>query len=310
MKKVSVITTFYNAENFLLSAVKSINDQIINNFKLEYILVNDKSTDNSMNILVDFLNKNANKNIDFRIFELEENLGCGGARAYGIKQATGDYFMFLDADDYYINNDFVFRAYVEMDKTGADIIEYGIIYNNSDGSIINNVSNKELVITDPINAEISMFKSNLIKFNVWSKIYKRSIVESYPYSLEKTFEDVRTIPYWIENAKKIIVKPTIEINYRATSNSIIRNNNIETRIGTITAIANLFEHFKQYPQLLKEMYKRSMIDITEILHNHSSKDPGFNKMAELNREMLKYIYPDNYIELTYLAGEEIKQNEG
>lgn len=311
MDKVSIITTFFNAEQFLLTAVNSVNlQQTFNQVKIEYILINDKSTDNSLKILIDFLDKNANKDIDFKIIETEENLGCGGARAFGISKATGNYFMFLDADDYYINTDFVFRAYTEMKKTGADIIEYGIIFNQLNGNAINNVSPQRIEITNPIVAELSLFKDNLIKFNVWSKIYKRSIVESYPYSTSRTFEDVRTIPYWIENAKKIIIMPSLEINYRAASQSIIRNDNINTRVGTITAISELFEHFKNYPIILKAMYRRSMVDLEEVLHNHSSKDPGYNEMSKLNRNMLKYLYPNSYKNITYLEGEKIEKNEG
>ena len=85
-------------------------------------------------------------------------------------------------------------------------------------------------------ARISLFKDNLIKFNVWTKIYTRQIIESYPYSTARTYEDVRTIPIWLTNAKKIVVMPTPEINYRAATGSIIREDNIKTRLGTITAI--------------------------------------------------------------------------
>lgn len=304
---ISVITTFFNAERFLVNAVNSVNRQLIDGFKVEYILVNDKSTDNSLKYLMKYLDDNANEKIDFKVFECTTNLGCGGARKYGISKATGDYFMFLDADDYYLNADFLKRAYSKIKTSGADIVEYGIIFNQANGSAVNNVVPKEIEIKNPLMAEVAMFKDNIIKFNVWTKIYKRAIVESHPYSDEREFEDVRTIPYWVENAKKILVEPTIEINYRAASNSIIRNDEIKTRIGTITAILSLFDHFKKYPLLIKEMYKRSLIDIEGVLNNHSSKDPGYNEMAKLNREMLKYIYPSRYKEITYLEGEELQQ---
>jgi hypothetical protein len=156
-----------------------------------------------------------------------------------------------------------------------------------------------LTIEDVHDAEMAMFKDNLIKFNVWSKIYKRAIVDSYPYSDERTFEDVRTIPVWIANAKKITIMPSAEINYRAATGSIIRNNWIDTRLGTITAIASHFEKFKDDYELLKAMYVRSMIDIEALLNNHSSENDGFNEMSRLNTYMLSYLYPDTYKEKTY-----------
>jgi hypothetical protein len=95
--------------------------------------------------------------------------------------------------------------------------------------------------------------------------------------------------------------PTPEVNYRAASGSIIREDNIKTRVGTITAIAELFERdfFHSNMALMKAMYGRAMVDLEALLHNHSCKDPGFNEMSRLNTKMLKYIYPNNYKELTF-----------
>ena len=48
--KVSIITTFYNAEKFIINAISSVNQQIINGFAVEYVIVDDKSPDNSATI--------------------------------------------------------------------------------------------------------------------------------------------------------------------------------------------------------------------------------------------------------------------
>ena len=93
--------------------------------------------------------------------------------------------------------------------------------------------------------------------------------------------------------------PTTEINYRAASGSIIRTNMVETRLGTITAIAELFPRFKDNYNVLKAMYGRAMVDLEALLHNHSSKDAGFNEMSKLNTYMLSFLYPNNYKDLVY-----------
>ena len=51
LDKVSVITTFYNAEKFVLDAINSVNQQIISGFELEYVLVDDKSPDNTRKLV-------------------------------------------------------------------------------------------------------------------------------------------------------------------------------------------------------------------------------------------------------------------
>jgi len=311
MAKVSIITTFYNAQNFILDALNSVNQQIIeDDLEVEYILVNDKTPDKSYEVAQEFIKQHGNPKIEFKFIEPEENLGCGGARKFGIDHATGDYFMFLDADDYYMHKDFVNRAVKDIINEGADIVEYGILFNQPNGEKINNTSPQKAVIeNNPSIAEIALFKDNLIKFNVWSKIYTRQIVESFPYSTVRTFEDVRTIPRWIGNAKKIVIMPVTEINYRAAQGSIIRNNMVETRLGTITAISELFPIFKDDMNVLKAMYTRSMVDLEAMLHNHSSNDEGFNEMSRLNTYMLSFIYPNTYKDMTFHIEDEGKEKE-
>lgn len=300
MKTVSVITTFYNAQTFIANAVSSVLQQITtDDFNIEYVIVDDKSQDSSREIVEMLKKNNLNDSICINLITPEKNLGCGGARKYGIEHATGDYFMFLDADDYYIKVDFVKRAFEKITSENADIVEFGIMFNHPDGKQQPSVSNSELTVMDPSQAEILLFKDNLIKFNVWTKIYTRAIVESYTYSDERLFEDVRTIPVWVSNAKKIIIMPTIEINYRSAGGSIIRDDVIKTRLGTITAIAELFERFKHDKNILKAMYGRAMVDLEALLHNHSSNNRGFNEMSRLNTMMLKYIYPDDWQNMTY-----------
>lgn len=298
--KVSVVTTFYNAKEFLINAVNSINQQVVDEtFEIEYVLVNDCSTDNSLDILNAFIEKHVKNKSQWKVFTPKKNLGCGGARKYGIEHATGNYFMFLDADDYYIHKDFIRRAHIDIINKGADIVEYGMVFNRAGGNPVNSVAPKEVVIENPHLAELAIFRDNLIKFNVWTKIYKREIVESFTYSDTRLFEDVRTIPVWVSHAKRIVVMPTVEINYRAASGSIIRDDVTKTRLGTISAIAEHFEQWKDDAEVLKAMYGRAMIDLEAILHNHSSENEGFNEMSALNTKMLKYIYPDSWQEKVF-----------
>lgn len=300
MDKISIITTFYNAQTFIGNAIGSVLGQKVpDGCEIEYVLVDDKSQDNSRNLVENIINNTSKENFKFKLVEPETNLGCGGARKFGIENATGNYFMFLDADDYYIRLDFVENAYNTITSENADVVEYGVIYNQQNGQQTNSTAPQKIVLTDPHDMEIALFKDNLIKFNVWSKIYTRKIVESYPYSTVRTFEDVRTIPVWISNCKKVVIMPIPQINYRAASNSIIRTNWVDTRLGTISAIAELFPRFKDDRQLLKAMYTRSMIDLEAIMDNKSSECEGFDEMSKLNTYMLKFIYLNKWKDLTY-----------
>jgi len=98
-KKVSVIIPVYNVEDYLKEALDSLCNQTHTNF--EAICINDGSTDNSLNIL----NEYSNKDNRFKVIT-QENLGQGIARNKAIDMATGDYIFFLDPDDWIDNNTF------------------------------------------------------------------------------------------------------------------------------------------------------------------------------------------------------------
>ena len=297
--KISIISTFYNAEQYLDQSIQSVLKQTCQNINIEYILINDCSTDNSLDVAKEKIKDFEKENFSVSILTTENNLGCGGARKFGIEHATGDYFMFLDADDYYISPTFVSRAYKDITFNKADIVEYGVLYNELNGNSIYMTVKEKIVINNGEEGVYNIFKDNKIKFNVWSKIYTRAIVESYPYSDTRTYEDIRTIPIWVKNANKIVIMPNVEINYRASSNSIIREDGLKTRIGTITAMTEMCEVFKNNRYIIKALYGRAMIDLCAVLENKTSDDPGFNELSKLNTKLLSYIYPDNYKEITF-----------
>ena len=305
MDKISIITTFYNCEQFINYALSSvIKQQTEDLISIEYVLVNDCSIDNSLNIVNDFIEENQNiDNFEIKLFTPETNLGCGGVRRFGIEHATGDYFMFLDADDYYINDDFILRAYQILTTENADIVEFGAIYNDIYGNKQNLCTNEQIIFTSWHDSLYWMFKNNTVKFNVWSKIYTRAIVESYPYDTTREYEDIRTIPIWVQNANKLVVEPTLEINYRASQNSIIRDNGLKTRLGTIEAMTEICERFKDDINIVKALYGRAMIDICAVMENKSSLNEGFDEMSKFNTKLLSYIYPDTYQEFTYNVSE-------
>ena len=87
--KVSVIIPNYNYAQFVGEAIESVLNQTYKD--IEVVVVNNGSTDNSMEVLERYSKK-------IRLIN-QENLGQSGARTTGLEKATGDYIAFLDADD-------------------------------------------------------------------------------------------------------------------------------------------------------------------------------------------------------------------
>lgn len=125
MKKVSIIIPLYNEEKYIKECVRSVVNQTYKN--IEIIVIDDKSTDNSLNELKSIKDKR------IKIIELKENKGVSNARNIGIKEATGDYICFLDSDDYWVKDkiekqvnfikdkEFIYSDYMYINKNGKTI---------------------------------------------------------------------------------------------------------------------------------------------------------------------------------------------
>ena len=111
--EVSVILTIYNAEKYLEETLNSIENQTFRN--IEIICVNDGSTDNSIKIIKQFIEKdNRIKLVD------KKNEGVWKARLDGIKAAKGNYIVFIDSDDTIIES-YIEKLYDSITKKNADI---------------------------------------------------------------------------------------------------------------------------------------------------------------------------------------------
>ncbi|MBE8597255.1 glycosyltransferase family 2 protein [Xenorhabdus sp. BG5] len=89
---VSIIMPAFNVESFIFNAINSVLNQTYNN--IEIIIVNDGSTDNTLNVIENIADKNKNVIVISQI-----NKGISSSRNLGLSKATGEYISFLDSDD-------------------------------------------------------------------------------------------------------------------------------------------------------------------------------------------------------------------
>ena len=135
MIEVSVVVPIYNAGKKLEKCIKSILNQTFTNFEL--ILVNDGSTDNSINICKKYeLKDNRVRVID------KKNEGSIATRNRGVMEASGDYIMFVDADDY-IATTAIEKLYIDAKDKDLDIIVCNTYKVLGDRAIIKQINNSE-----------------------------------------------------------------------------------------------------------------------------------------------------------------------
>lgn len=121
--KVSVIIANFNNAPYLNKMMDSLMDQTIGLEHLQIMFIDDKSTDNSLEIIMPYLDKYQS----VEIYALDENTGgAHGPRNIGILNARGEYLVFLDADDWY---DLEALGYLSqlLDASGDDFAVSGLV---------------------------------------------------------------------------------------------------------------------------------------------------------------------------------------
>ena len=117
MAKFSVIIPVYNVEKYLDTCMESVLCQSFSDF--EVLLIDDGATDSS-GAMCDAW---AVKDTRIRVIH-QENQGLSGARNTGIREASGDYLMFLDSDDWWAGPDVLEKVARRIDKTHPDVLSF------------------------------------------------------------------------------------------------------------------------------------------------------------------------------------------
>ncbi len=189
----SIIIPIYNVEKYLRQCIDSV---LAENFlDCEIILVNDGSPDGCGEICDEYANKFSHIKVIHK-----HNGGLSDARNAGIKEAKGDYLIFLDSDDYWININKNQKNYIG----GGILSDLQLLTNDKIDLILHPSSDnirripKEISFTnnDFINNFEALVKSNYYVSNAWTKIVRREIIiknnlffpkgyihEDLPYSL-------------------------------------------------------------------------------------------------------------------------------
>lgn len=122
---VSILVPIYNVENFLEKCLDSIFHQTYTD--LEYVFVNDCTPDHSMDILERYIETHNIDKCRVKIISHEQNLGIAITRCDCIVNATGEYVLFVDSDDW-IEHDMVEQMVLATHNASIDIVGCDFVY--------------------------------------------------------------------------------------------------------------------------------------------------------------------------------------
>ena len=281
MKKISIIVPFLNAERCIEECVDKLLMQTYEN--IEIVLVNDNSTDNSEDIIQKYL---SNEKVKYYKVK-EDTIGNAKARNIGIEKATGDYFIFVDVDDYIDKN--LLNSLIKYIDEDYDLVKYkmtivsenqeeikkveGPVFENLTGEeAFNKLCFEDVLLDSPC---IYLIKKDLFK-NVDLKFK------------ENTYhEDFGLIPRVILEAKKVASCDLYGYYYIQSNNSIMRDKK--------KTLKKAYDKLSHYDDMLKYIKDLNIEEITKenvlIYYTNSIimslKDLKGNEEKEYIKEMKK-----------------------
>ena len=250
MKKVSIIIPVYNVENYLAKCLDSVISQTYKN--IEILLINDGSTDSSLDICERY------RQIDSRVIVInKKNSGVSASRNKGLSQATGDYIMFIDSDDW-IERDYVYEAEDYIEKNNFDFVRCSYVREQKNRSIDEeqvfegdeeNDSNGEEFLSRIVRGEIRSY--------VWLLIIKSEVIQKFNICFNEKMKIYEDLLFYVDLLKyncKFGILNIKKYHYIYRTNSALGNNK------------NFQEKLKSYVTLNQEIRKRRLGEkINEII---------------------------------------------
>ena len=239
MPKFSIIIPVYNVEKYIDNCLKSIMQQSYKDY--EVIVVNDGTKDNSMDIV---------KKYNVTIIE-QKNQGLSAARNTGVKNATGEYLIFLDSDDSW-NKDLLKELNKSL-KNKPDIVRFQIQETYEDNTNKKEYKEKGFEGKNGEEAFSLISKYHFVE-NAWCYAIKREYYqkENYAFKVGAIHEDFGLIPLIIIKANLVNSIEYIGYNYLQRQGSIMSNNSYEK---TKKKVSDVYLH---YQYLISEINKTSL----------------------------------------------------
>lgn len=300
MADISIIVPIYNAEKYLNKCI----DSLVNQTKkeLEFILVNDGSTDSSEDIIKSYKDKR------IKYFK-NKNQGIGKTRNFGIDKATGKYLMFLDSDDY-LDINACEKLYNKAIKEKSDLVVFDFyrVEETLKEVTINNFKSSSLKENPNLLLDINLGPCN--------KLIKRELIDknNTRFNEELKYEDTPFVTEIIKNANKIS-KLNEYLHYyviHSNSETTVRDERVFDIIKIIDIIRNQYKDEKYMEDVVNKLTVRTFTNYTIQQRVQKDLKVGMKFIDEAFSYMKKNIpnYKNNkYYETRGILRRAIEKNK-
>ena len=298
--KITVVLPVYNVEKYLPECLDSVINQTMDD--IEIICIDDGSTDNSLEVL----KKYQNKDNRIKIFSFT-NKGLGPARNRGIDRAHGEYVAFVDTDDW-LEIDFCEKIYESAKNTNSDIVLFNAV-EEYETHQKERIYFKDGIIENPKDFVFDFkWNSSFVLnnyFTAWSKLHRTEFLKENDIRFPSTlFEDIEFQVESFLKAKRMSYNPTIFYHYRKENPESIMNSLKDDEcfciFGIIDSVENhirnlgVYERFKiDFIRLKIRQFKEKFSSTTLLFKVEFFKKikMEFIKMG-LNEDLLRKLPGD------------------
>ncbi|WP_455646109.1 glycosyltransferase family 2 protein [Methanosphaera sp.] len=277
MVKVSVIMPVYNGEKYLDTSCQSLHNQTLND--IELICVNDGSTDNSLDKL-----KELSEKYDFiKIFN-QENQGSGKARNKGIKEATGEYIAFLDADDIFVDENALEVMYNYGTENNADMVGGNLKRVAADGNLEDNFNYKHGNYAYFDKYDSILPENYGIPWAFYKNIFKKELLDKHNIIFPdlKRGQDPVFLAEILTKINKIYITPTdlYGYNYSSDGGANEKVNSYEKKLDYIKHFQETFTILENNQfNKISDKYKEKLFAFIKM--PGKKDDPDFLKIIRV-----------------------------
>lgn len=274
---ISIIITAYNVEMYIKQAIESCLNQSYND--LEVIVVEDKSTDNTLNVI----NEIANKDKRIKVIQNSVNVGAGMSRRIGTQAAIGEFILLLDGDDY-ITDNFIESLYQCHLETGADIVSGGITIMRDNGAY--DITCYGNTITEGIDKVTKFWGERIVFMN--NKLIKKYLFDKVPYCPRRYIEDTPTIIPQLYFANKVAYTDNTGYIYRMRESSLTHEaSQFKTVLFRLLCTKDLITFFTVHdPEYLKTI--PLSLTYNNLLKQLSKINIDPNEIIKYNNEWIRF----------------------
>ena len=270
---VSIIVPIYNAEKYLDSCIQSVLRQTYTNWEL--ILIDDGSTDKSGRIAEEY--GFADERIT--VFH-QKNLGVSLARNQGIDEATGNYVVFLDADDELIE-DCLAKTVNIAEETNADVV--------AGRSCENQELFQDRIIWTGAEALENSLKDHLFTYSACAKLIRREFIGKTRFTPDiRINEDSYFVFQLLCKQNVFVLTNDVIYFYRANSESSSRTVFSEKYFDILKVsdlkYKKIEEQFPQMHDLAKNMLLKARMNVLRILAVRTR-----DEYLDVEKKLLEYI---------------------